>query len=393
QLYATNQSPGGQAFTVANQGAQQGTAAAAPPLLGPQNSVLQPNTSLQSQSGFSQYNSGQQAQQVGAGAQYTQPQQGYGSFTSAGQQTQTGVAANSGWTGYANDPARTGYQSQQPYSSQQQAYSTQQPGYSAQQATSGATGYGTQPNYQTQPQQSPLDLRGSTLTVANNTGGGQYAQPGAQSSFGVAGGSQTGVLQAPSQAGPSPYENVSAPRYDANNLAQSGSLAPTGQAGGASNWGQAPPASASIGTSANSAAQPGVGQLGSAQLGAAQPNTAGANAAAPNGQNRMVDYQQPLAGGQNGAPLASASPLGGGPSAGIGTPKSTAPGEIDADKPWLPLMLSMLLLFGSLGANMYLGWIAFESHFRYRKALVEGDYEERNSRSRLDDDSGSRRRG
>lgn len=48
----------------------------------------------------------------------------------------------------------------------------------------------------------------------------------------------------------------------------------------------------------------------------------------------------------------------------------------ETPKPWLPLMASLIGLFASLGGNLYLGWIAFESHVRYRRLLVEGEFEE-----------------
>jgi hypothetical protein len=35
-------------------------------------------------------------------------------------------------------------------------------------------------------------------------------------------------------------------------------------------------------------------------------------------------------------------------------------------KPWLPLTVTLLGLFASLGTNVYLGWIAWDSRHRYR---------------------------
>jgi len=39
-------------------------------------------------------------------------------------------------------------------------------------------------------------------------------------------------------------------------------------------------------------------------------------------------------------------------------------------KPWFPLTVTMLLLFGSLGGNAYLGWLAKDFYNRY-KTLAE----------------------
>jgi len=45
----------------------------------------------------------------------------------------------------------------------------------------------------------------------------------------------------------------------------------------------------------------------------------------------------------------------------------------EAHSPTTTVVVSLIALFFSLGGNLYLGWIAFESHFRYRRLLVEGD--------------------
>ena len=37
-------------------------------------------------------------------------------------------------------------------------------------------------------------------------------------------------------------------------------------------------------------------------------------------------------------------------------------------KPWLPFTLALLTLFASLGGNVFLGWIAWESYNRGRAA-------------------------
>jgi hypothetical protein len=36
------------------------------------------------------------------------------------------------------------------------------------------------------------------------------------------------------------------------------------------------------------------------------------------------------------------------------------------EKPWLPLAFSLLLLFGSIGLNFYLGWISWGFYLRFR---------------------------
>ncbi len=41
------------------------------------------------------------------------------------------------------------------------------------------------------------------------------------------------------------------------------------------------------------------------------------------------------------------------------------------EKPWTSLIVTMFTLFGSLGANLYLGWITWNTRSRYR-SLVEG---------------------
>lgn len=44
--------------------------------------------------------------------------------------------------------------------------------------------------------------------------------------------------------------------------------------------------------------------------------------------------------------------------------------KAEAPKPWFPLTVTVLLLFGSLGGNAYLGWLAKDFYNRY-KALAE----------------------
>lgn len=40
------------------------------------------------------------------------------------------------------------------------------------------------------------------------------------------------------------------------------------------------------------------------------------------------------------------------------------------ERPWLPLLAALLLLFFSLGANLYLSWVTFEQRERYRTLLL-----------------------
>ena len=39
------------------------------------------------------------------------------------------------------------------------------------------------------------------------------------------------------------------------------------------------------------------------------------------------------------------------------------------ERPWLPFVIAAVLLCCSLGANLYLGWIAWDARIRYREAL------------------------
>jgi hypothetical protein len=58
------------------------------------------------------------------------------------------------------------------------------------------------------------------------------------------------------------------------------------------------------------------------------------------------------------------------------------------DRPWGPLALTLMVLFVSLGANLYMGWIAMDMYQRYLE--LAGDLTERDSPSSshasLDDD-------
>ncbi len=52
------------------------------------------------------------------------------------------------------------------------------------------------------------------------------------------------------------------------------------------------------------------------------------------------------------------------------TPAGVATAEEQA-KPWWALTMALVILFGSLGGNLYLCWIAFDARGRYRGLLVK----------------------
>jgi hypothetical protein len=43
--------------------------------------------------------------------------------------------------------------------------------------------------------------------------------------------------------------------------------------------------------------------------------------------------------------------------------------EVAPSKPWLPLVMTMLVLFASMGGNLYLGLIAWDARHHYRKLV------------------------
>ena len=54
------------------------------------------------------------------------------------------------------------------------------------------------------------------------------------------------------------------------------------------------------------------------------------------------------------------------------------PGAADDDRPWGTLALVLAVLFASLGANLYIGWIAVDMYRRYLDLaddLLDGDSE------------------
>jgi hypothetical protein len=59
------------------------------------------------------------------------------------------------------------------------------------------------------------------------------------------------------------------------------------------------------------------------------------------------------------------------PPKGTGGAGSSAPPAPTESKPWLPLVGTVLALFGSLGANLYLGWNTLELRSRYRALAAQ----------------------
>jgi hypothetical protein len=82
---------------------------------------------------------------------------------------------------------------------------------------------------------------------------------------------------------------------------------------------------------------------------------------------RQADYLEPSAGdapGESKSPSESQSPSEQEPAREASPPAA-------AEKPWTPLIVALFTLFGSLGANVYLGWITWYTRSRYR-SLVGG---------------------
>lgn len=69
-------------------------------------------------------------------------------------------------------------------------------------------------------------------------------------------------------------------------------------------------------------------------------------------------------------PVAHVEPVGG---ASAAAPAAGAPigGSSPADRPWAALLATLIALFASLGGNVYLAWIAWESRRRCRRLLAE----------------------
>jgi hypothetical protein len=102
----------------------------------------------------------------------------------------------------------------------------------------------------------------------------------------------------------------------------------------------------------------------------------------PNYPNRPVGYEQVAAARQPNAP--ATTPPGAAPVAqpngatGVGknavTPTSARDNMLareEPPKPWGALTVSLMFLFGSIGLNFYLGWIAHGIYQRYRALLME----------------------
>ena len=67
-----------------------------------------------------------------------------------------------------------------------------------------------------------------------------------------------------------------------------------------------------------------------------------------------------------GRPAVFVEPEG---TAAAGKPQPKATAEVPPEqpaRPWLPLSFALFGLFASLGANVFLGWIAWDSRQRYR---------------------------
>lgn len=47
-----------------------------------------------------------------------------------------------------------------------------------------------------------------------------------------------------------------------------------------------------------------------------------------------------------------------------------ANGSAPLDEPWIPLLVAVGFLAASLGANLYLGWVAWDARSRYRSAVA-----------------------
>jgi hypothetical protein len=100
---------------------------------------------------------------------------------------------------------------------------------------------------------------------------------------------------------------------------------------------------------------------------------------APSEPAMPANFQEPPADAQ---PLADPSASPAAPSSAAQAPVSTDDAQShdtqkpalasggDAEKPWLPLLLVIVFLACSLGANLYLGWIAYDARHRYRDALA-----------------------
>jgi hypothetical protein len=107
----------------------------------------------------------------------------------------------------------------------------------------------------------------------------------------------------------------------------------------------------------------------SIEPGAAPPTTPNPFEPTPGSKRigaQQADYLEPSAADAQGA---SKSPSES-PSPSAQEPVQEEPAAAAAERPWAPLIVALFTLFGSLGANVYLGWITWYTRSRYR-ALVE----------------------
>ena len=121
------------------------------------------------------------------------------------------------------------------------------------------------------------------------------------------------------------------------------------------------------------------------------PNNAGSNlfAAATNrnGGAQQAGYNQPTSPGVGSNNLFAMAAARNGGNANQASMNGTANGDQQDEEGFkMPFFFSLFSNLVMVGAVVYLGWIAFESHFRYRRALIEGDDYGR------EDDRDSRRR-
>lgn len=101
--------------------------------------------------------------------------------------------------------------------------------------------------------------------------------------------------------------------------------------------------------------------------------------------NRQVDYREvastrgaavgtPPPGATAGAPTTPTTPTSNTNPPAASINKSDASNRLADDpnnRPWWPLMFTAMLLFASVGLNIYLGWIANGIYIRYRALLME----------------------
>jgi hypothetical protein len=125
----------------------------------------------------------------------------------------------------------------------------------------------------------------------------------------------------------------------------------------------------------NPGTYPGQGYAGNPTVGYQQP---AATVTARNDVPPLVSAPPQSTAGWN-QPAANNNPQASAPTAPtvaatIQPPVSTVSNtrdKADAERPWTPLILTTLALFASLGANAYLGWLAWSFFWRFRDAITE----------------------